>query len=92
MLGVVTSPPPWPFCHCAKETRACTIGKGSKAQQAPGVIHADFEKGFIKSDVISYDDLVETGSIAEARSKSKAGMEGKVYVAQDGDEVVLCHS
>jgi ribosome-binding ATPase YchF (GTP1/OBG family) len=51
------------------------------------VIHTDFEKGFIKAEVISYDDLVETGSIAEARSKGKARIEGKEYVMQDGDVV-----
>ncbi len=70
-----------------KETRAWTIGKGWKAPQAAGVIHTDFEKGFIKAEVISYDDLVETGSIAEARSKGKARIEGKEYVMQDGDVV-----
>ncbi|OUD86754.1 Ribosome-binding ATPase YchF [Clavibacter michiganensis subsp. michiganensis] len=51
------------------------------------MIHTDFEKGFIKAEVISYDDLVETGSIAEARSKGKARIEGKEYVMQDGDVV-----
>jgi ribosome-binding ATPase YchF (GTP1/OBG family) len=51
------------------------------------VIHTDFEKGFIKAEVISYDDLVETGSIAEARSAGKARIEGKEYVMQDGDVV-----
>jgi GTP-binding protein YchF len=70
-----------------KETRAWTIGKGWKAPQAAGVIHTDFEKGFIKAEVISYDDLVETGSIAEARSAGKARIEGKEYVMQDGDVV-----
>ena len=70
-----------------KETRAWTIPKGAKAPQAAGVIHTDFEKGFIKAEVISFDDLVETGSVAEARSKGKARMEGKDYVMQDGDVV-----
>ena len=70
-----------------KETRAWTIGKGWKAPQAAGVIHTDFEKGFIKAEVISFDDLVETGSIAEARAKGKARIEGKDYVMQDGDVV-----
>ena len=55
--------------------------------QAAGVIHTDFEKGFIKAEVISFDDLVETGSVAEARSKGKARMEGKDYTMQDGDVV-----
>ncbi|MFC7789917.1 redox-regulated ATPase YchF [Microbacterium sp. MAHUQ-60] len=70
-----------------KEARAWTIGKGWKAPQAAGVIHTDFEKGFIKAEVISFEDLVETGSIAEARAKGKARLEGKDYVMQDGDVV-----
>jgi GTP-binding protein YchF len=70
-----------------KESRAWTIGKGWKAPQAAGVIHTDFEKGFIKAEVISFADLVETGSVAEARAKGKARMEGKDYVMQDGDVV-----
>ncbi|MGP6171027.1 redox-regulated ATPase YchF [Microbacterium sp. A204] len=70
-----------------KESRAWTIPKGAKAPQAAGVIHTDFEKGFIKAEVISFEDLVETGSVAEARSKGKARMEGKDYVMQDGDVV-----
>ena len=70
-----------------KEARAWTIGKGWKAPQAAGVIHTDFEKGFIKAEVISFDDLVETGSVAAARAAGKARMEGKDYVMQDGDVV-----
>ncbi|MDQ1216015.1 GTP-binding protein YchF [Microbacterium arborescens] len=70
-----------------KEARAWTIGKGWKAPQAAGVIHTDFEKGFIKAEVISFEDLVATGSVAEARAKGKARLEGKDYVMQDGDVV-----
>ena len=70
-----------------KESRAWTIHKGDKAPQAAGVIHTDFEKGFIKAEVIGFDDLVATGSIAEARAKGKARIEGKEYVMQDGDVV-----
>jgi GTP-binding protein YchF len=70
-----------------KEARAWTIPKGAKAPQAAGVIHTDFEKGFIKAEVIGFDDLVATGSIAEARAKGKARIEGKEYVMQDGDVV-----
>lgn len=70
-----------------KEARAWTIRKGDKAPQAAGVIHTDFEKGFIKAEVISFADLVETGSIAEARAQGKARMEGKDYTMQDGDVV-----
>ena len=70
-----------------KESRAWTIHKGDKAPQAAGVIHTDFEKGFIKAEIIGFDDLVATGSIAEARAKGKARIEGKDYVMQDGDVV-----
>ncbi|ROQ66348.1 hypothetical protein EDD93_0752 [Streptomyces sp. 840.1] len=70
-----------------KETRAWTIKKGATAPEAAGVIHTDFQKGFIKAEIISFDDLVETGSVAEARAKGKARMEGKEYVMQDGDVV-----
>jgi GTP-binding protein YchF len=70
-----------------KEARAWTIHKGWKAPQAAGVIHTDFEKGFIKAEVIGFDDLIETGSVTEARAKGKARIEGKDYVMQDGDVV-----
>ena len=70
-----------------KEARAWTIGKGWKAPAAAGVIHTDFEKGFIKAEVISFADLIETGSVLEARAKGKARLEGKDYVMQDGDVV-----
>ena len=70
-----------------KEARAWTIGKGWKAPQAAGVIHTDFEKGFIKAEVISFDDLVACGSVLEARSRGKARLEGKDYVMRDGDVV-----
>ena len=70
-----------------KESRAWTIHKGWKAPQAAGVIHTDFEKGFIKAEVISFADLVDAGSVHEARARGKARMEGKDYVMQDGDVV-----
>ena len=70
-----------------KEARAWTIGKGWKAPQAAGVIHTDFEKGFIKAEVISFEDLVDAGSVLEARHRGKARLEGKDYVMQDGDVV-----
>ena len=70
-----------------KESRAWTIHKGDTAPEAAGVIHTDFQKGFIKAEVISFADLVATGSVAEARAKGKARMEGKDYVMQDGDVV-----
>ena len=70
-----------------KESRAWTIHKGWKAPQAAGVIHTDFERGFIKAEVISFSDLVDAGSVAEARARGRARMEGKDYVMQDGDVV-----
>jgi GTP-binding protein YchF len=68
-----------------KECRAWTIHKGWKAPQAAGVIHTDFEKGFIKAEVISWKDLLAFGSEAAAREKGMLRMEGKEYVVQDGD-------
>jgi GTP-binding protein YchF len=70
-----------------KETRAWTIRKGATAPEAAGVIHTDFQKGFIKAEVVSYADLVALGSIAAARSAGKARIEGKEYVMADGDVV-----
>jgi GTP-binding protein YchF len=70
-----------------KETRAWTIHRGWKAPKAAGVIHTDFEKGFIKAEVTSFDDLVAAGSLAEARSGGKARIEGKEYLMRDGDVV-----
>ena len=68
-----------------KEVRAWTIKKGTKAPQAAGKIHTDFEKGFIKAEVVSYSDLIEAGSYLKAKEKGKVRMEGKDYVVQDGD-------
>jgi ribosome-binding ATPase YchF (GTP1/OBG family) len=70
-----------------KEARAWTIHVGDTAPKAAGVIHTDFEKGFIKAEVISFDDLMEAGSVPVARSAGKARMEGKDYVMRDGDVV-----
>jgi GTP-binding protein YchF len=70
-----------------KESRAWTIKKGSTAPQAAGVIHTDFERGFIKAEIVSYDDLVEAGSMQEARARGKVRIEGKEYVMADGDVV-----
>ena len=70
-----------------KESRAWTIHKGWTAPQAAGVIHTDFERGFIKAEIVSYDDLVKYGSVAEARAHGRVRMEGKDYVMADGDVV-----
>jgi GTP-binding protein YchF len=70
-----------------KEARAWTIHKGDTAPKAAGVIHTDFEKGFIKAEIVSYDDLMAAGSMADAKSAGKVRMEGKDYVMHDGDVV-----
>ena len=70
-----------------KEARAWTIPRGATAPQAAGAIHSDFERGFIKAEVVSYDDLVAAGSLAEARAKGRVRIEGKDYVMADGDVV-----
>jgi ribosome-binding ATPase len=74
-----------------KEARAWTIPKGATAPEAAGVIHTDFQKGFIKAEVVSYDDLVEAGSLLNARAKGKVRLEGKDYVMDDGDVVEFRH-
>jgi GTP-binding protein YchF len=70
-----------------KEVRAWEIKKGATAPEAAGVIHTDFQKGFIKAEIISYDDLIEMGSVLKAREAGKVRMEGKDYFMQDGDVV-----
>jgi GTP-binding protein YchF len=70
-----------------KEARAWTIHKGDTAPMAAGVIHTDFQKGFIKAEIVSFTDLIECGSMAEAKAKGKVRMEGKEYVMVDGDVV-----
>lgn len=70
-----------------KEARAWTIRQGDTAPKAAGVIHSDFEKGFIKAEVVSFDDLAEAGSMAAAKAAGKVRIEGKDYVMQDGDVV-----
>ncbi len=73
------------FTAGEKEVRAWTIHVGDKAPQAAGVIHTDFEKGFIRAEVIKYDDYIKYGSEAKVREAGKLGVEGKEYVVQDGD-------
>lgn len=72
-----------------KEVRAWTIVKGSKAPQAAGKIHSDFEKGFIRAEVVSYNDLIQCGSLNAAKEKGLVRSEGKDYVIQDGDVVLF---
>jgi len=73
------------FTAGEKEVRAWTITKGFKAPQAAGVIHTDFEKGFIRAEVIKYEDFVKYGSEAAIKEVGKMGVEGKEYVVVDGD-------
>lgn len=84
LLGLIS------FLTCGEdESRAWTIKKGTKAPQAAGKIHTDFERGFIKAEVISYDALVENGSMNAAKEKGLVRMEGKDYVVEDGDVVLF---
>jgi ribosome-binding ATPase YchF (GTP1/OBG family) len=80
LLGLMTY-----FTAGEKEVRCWTIVKGWKAPQAAGVIHTDFEKGFIKAEIVSYHDLTTLGSVAAAREAGKYRLEGKEYVFKDGD-------
>ena len=68
-----------------KEVRAWTIPRGTKAPQAAGVIHSDFEKGFIRAEVIAYDDFVRCGGEQGAKEKGLLRVEGKEYIVKDGD-------
>lgn len=72
-----------------KEVRAWTIHAGDTAPQAAGVIHSDFERGFIKAETVAYDDLIKCGSVAAAREKGLYRMEGKEYVVKDGDVILF---
>ena len=71
------------------EVRAWTIRKGTKAPQAAGKIHTDFERGFIRAEVVSFDDLMSCGSMAAAKEKGLVRSEGKEYVMRDGDIVLF---
>ena len=72
-----------------QETRAWTITKGTKAPGAAGKIHSDFERGFIKAEVVNYQDLLDCGSYTAAKEKGLVGMEGKDYVVKDGDVILF---
>ena len=71
------------------ETRAWTIKTGTKAPQAAGKIHTDFERGFIKAEVVNYEDLFREGSLSAAKEKGIVRMEGKDYVVRDGDVILF---
>jgi len=80
LLGLITY-----FTAGPKEVRAWTVRAGATAPQAAGVIHSDFERGFIRAEVIAYDDYVALGGEAAARDAGKLRLEGKEYRVQDGD-------
>jgi len=82
LLGLATY-----FTAGEQEVRAWTFRKGIKAPQAAGIIHTDFERGFIRAETVSYTDLVEAGTMAHAREKGKVRLEGKEYIVQDGDVI-----
>ncbi|WP_277679801.1 redox-regulated ATPase YchF [Gracilibacillus dipsosauri] len=84
MLGLGTY-----FTAGEQEVRAWTFKKGMKAPQAAGIIHSDFERGFIRAETVSYDDLVEAGSMTAAKEKGKVRLEGKEYIVQDGDVMLF---
>ncbi|ADU32543.1 redox-regulated ATPase YchF [Evansella cellulosilytica] len=75
------------FTAGKQEVRAWTIKKGTKAPQAAGVIHTDFERGFIRAEIVSFDDLIEAGSMTVAKENGKVRLEGKDYIVQDGDVI-----
>ncbi len=82
LLGLATY-----FTAGEQEVRAWTFRKGIKAPQAAGIIHSDFERGFIRAETVSYDDLLEAGSMVHAREKGKVRLEGKEYIVKDGDVI-----
>jgi GTP-binding protein YchF len=82
LLGLATY-----FTAGEPEVRAWTFKKGMKAPECAGIIHSDFERGFIRAEVVSYDDLIEAGSMVGAREAGKVRLEGKDYVVQDGDVI-----
>ncbi|WP_068675982.1 redox-regulated ATPase YchF [Oceanobacillus sp. Castelsardo] len=82
LLGLATY-----FTAGEQEVRAWTFRKGIKAPQAAGIIHSDFERGFIRAETVSYEDLLEAGTMGHAREKGKVRLEGKEYLVQDGDVI-----
>jgi GTP-binding protein YchF len=84
LLGLATY-----FTAGEQEVRAWTFKKGIKAPQAAGIIHTDFERGFIRAETVSYDDLMDAGSMVKARENGKVRSEGKEYIVQDGDVILF---
>jgi len=87
LLGLIS------FLTCGEpECRAWTIERGMTAPQAAGAIHSDIERGFIKADVVNWEDLLKAGSFAAAKEKAQVRLEGKEYIVQDGDVMLFRHS
>ena len=84
LLGLITF-----FTYASQEVKAWTIRRGLTAPQAAGKVHSDMERGFIRAEVISYDDLLKSGSLAEARKHGLLRLEGKNYIVQDGDVITF---
>ena len=82
LLGLATY-----FTAGVQEVRAWTFRKGMKAPQCAGIIHSDFERGFIRAETVSYDDLLEAGNMVAAREAGRVRLEGKEYIVQDGDVI-----
>ena len=87
ILGLITF-----FTTGPDETRAWAIKQGTKAPQAGGVIHSDFEKAFIKAEVINWQDLINAGGFTQAREKGLIRTEGKEYLVKDGDVIEIKHN
>jgi hypothetical protein len=84
LLGLISF-----FTTASGEVKAWTIRRNTTAQKAAGKIHTDMERGFIRAEVISHDDLIKCGSLAEARKRGLLRLEGKNYIVQDGDVVTI---
>ncbi|WP_145685690.1 DUF933 domain-containing protein, partial [Bacillus paralicheniformis] len=82
LLGLATY-----FTAGEQEVRAWTFKKGMKAPECAGIIHTDFERGFIRAETVAYDDLLEAGSMASAKEAGKVRLEGKEYIVKDGDVI-----
>ena len=82
ILGLITF-----FTGNAKEVKAWTVTTGTTAEKAAGKIHSDFERGFIRSEVVKFHDLVQSGSLTEARKRGVIRQEGRSYVVEDGDVI-----
>jgi ribosome-binding ATPase YchF (GTP1/OBG family) len=84
LLGLISF-----FTTNEKEVHAWTLSEGATALEAAGTIHSDLEKGFIRAEVVHYEDLITLGSFSEARNHGKLRLEGKKYIMQDGDVIVI---